>query len=108
TFQTDVELKLRQAGIKVLNNDERLRTPGMPYLYVNINPLHQRPGEMGSYSIRIEVTQNATLERNGEFVVVPTWSDSAAGTGDVSNTRSSVKDLVDEFLNAWLSVNPKK
>ena len=45
TIQTDVELKLRLAGIKVLTAEERLNTPGCQYLYVQIlsaSPFKQR------------------------------------------------------------------
>jgi hypothetical protein len=36
TLTTDVELRLRQAGIVVLSRAERVRAPGSPYLYVNV------------------------------------------------------------------------
>lgn len=37
SIQTDVELKLRLAGIKVLTEEECLKEPGCPWLYVYIN-----------------------------------------------------------------------
>src|SRR5690349_16556496 len=43
-IRTDVELKLRQAGITVLTRPEWLSTAAAPYLYVNVqaikNPTH--------------------------------------------------------------------
>src|SRR5690349_8518843 len=38
-IQTDVELKLRLAGIKVLTQKENLAMPGYPCLYVRATPL---------------------------------------------------------------------
>jgi hypothetical protein len=36
-LQLEVESKLRMAGIKVLTREEVFRTPGEPYLYINVN-----------------------------------------------------------------------
>jgi hypothetical protein len=36
-IETDVELRLRKAGIRVLTEEERQGTPGAPYLYINVN-----------------------------------------------------------------------
>jgi hypothetical protein len=43
-LQTDVELKLRQAGIPVLTEGDASRTPGVPYLYVTVNTLQLSSG----------------------------------------------------------------
>jgi hypothetical protein len=37
SIQTDVELKLRLAGIRVVTQKEDLQLPGMPTLYVGVN-----------------------------------------------------------------------
>lgn len=68
-IQTDVELKLRLAGIRIMTKEEFLKSSS-PYLYINV----------------------------GGVMVNPTYQ----------TIRSSVKDKVDNFLNDWLSVNPKK
>jgi hypothetical protein len=36
-LQTDVELKLRQAGIPVLTGEETFRAPGSPFLYLVVS-----------------------------------------------------------------------
>src|SRR5437867_2429316 len=36
-LQTDVELRLRHGGIRVLTQAERFRIPGEPSLYINVN-----------------------------------------------------------------------
>jgi hypothetical protein len=112
TLQTDVELKLRLAGIKVLTREESIRVPGSPSLYVNLNFINAANG-LGVYSIEVELKQNALLERDKTVLALraTTWSTGYLGTAPrdtVSPVRSALGDLVDRFLNAYLSVNPKK
>ena len=110
TFQTDVELKLRMAGIKVLSEEETLGTAGRPWLYVRVNSLHEKPDTMDAYSIIVGLAQSALLERDlslGSFST-STWSTDSVGHGGISDIRSGLKDAMDVFINAWLSVNPKK
>src|ERR1043165_115900 len=59
---TEVELRLRRAGIKILSPQEASRVPGMPMLYLNLSAI--KAGE-GLYvlSLRIELEQFVRLER---------------------------------------------
>ena len=108
TFQTDVELKLRLAGIQVLTQQESLATPGSPYLYLNVNALHDQHGEIAAYGTRLHLWQGVRLIREPSITAfASTWSVSGVGYGKLSNVRNAVKDRVDQFINAWLSVNPK-
>ncbi len=109
--QTDVEVKLRLAGIKVLTDSDLLKTPGGPSLYVNLNVLTSRSGQC-AFSSRVELQQGASLVRNGEVLpAAVTWSTGGVGmvgrSSAVEFIRNDVKDHVDEFVNAYLSVNPK-
>ena len=52
TMQTDVELRLRQVGIRVLTGTEQLLAPGRPYLYLRVSTLKDREG---FYAIAIEL-----------------------------------------------------
>ena len=79
---------------------------GGTLLYVRVTLTDDASAE----EVHIALKQDATLERNGQFVCcVTTWD-----TGGViarptaQGIRDRVKDTVDEFLNDWLSVNPKK
>ena len=109
TFQTDMELKFRMAGIKVLSKEERSATPGNPYLYVAVSTLAKDPGGIDPYWIRLEFNQDVRLSRDASvFLPAATWAVSGTGNGDVQDARNSAKDLVDQFINAWLSVNPKE
>lgn len=112
-IQTDVELKLRLAGIKVPTEEEHLHQPGTPYLYINANVHlgHENSG-LAYYAIDCELEQDVTLTRDESIsTVATTWETGKAGvvgTSNLQRIRDSVKDLVEEFINAYLSVNPKK
>ncbi len=108
TFQTDVELKLRLAGIKVQTQKEWFATPGTPYLYLNVISFHEQRGENAAFNISLELKEQVSLVRNpATRVFATTWSDGKLGYGDLQYARDSVKDVVDQFINAWLSVNPQ-
>jgi hypothetical protein len=106
TIQTDVELKLRLAGIRVVTPEEGYKLPGSPYVYVILT---LTPNANAAY-INVQLVQNVLLERNGEHVYgVPTWDTGYIMPVPTSQRiRDTIKDKVDVFLNAWLSVNPKK
>ena len=108
TFQTDMELKLRLAGIKVLTEEEAFATLGSPYLYLNVNPLSPRErGPNFPYSINLEFKQEIRLVRDPNINLhgATTWSTRGVGYGDIPHIREHVKDDMDIFINAWLSVN---
>ena len=109
TFQTDVELKLRMAGIKVTEDLD------FPRLYLNVNALHQERGKSHAYSISLELHQRVLLqsqlrsdsEESSKGPLLATiWSTGSLGFGAVAAARAAVKDLVDMFVNDWLAVNP--
>lgn len=106
TIQTDVELKLRLAGMRVASQQEGEKLSGSPHLYVQINLTDSAQAA----SIDVELDQNATLELNGQFApAVATWSKGILiASPTAQGIRDGVKDRIDQFLNAWLSVNPKK
>jgi hypothetical protein len=105
-IQTDVEQKLRQGGVRVVTPEEAHRLPGRPHLYVNVNLTDNGRAA----SIDLELDQDVRLERNGQTVPsVATWVDDAliAPNTTGQHIRDVIKNLVDHFLNAWLSFNPK-
>jgi hypothetical protein len=108
-IQTDVELRLRMAGIKVLTEKQMFVTPGMPSLDVNLNT-HKRQ-ETYSVALSISLSQMVNLSRDPQISVnATTWRDAEVGTvgsAHLNQVRDKIKDYVDKFINAWLSVNPK-
>jgi len=109
-IRSDVDAKLRGAGIKVMPREAWFEAPGSPYLYVNANVLKLRETGEYLYSIRIAFKQNVYLVRDAvEVLGATTWS---AGniigiTGKVNKIRDSIKNRVDEFINAYLSMNQR-
>ncbi len=110
-IRTDVESKLRQAGIRVLAENEGLSTPGSPVLYVNANTLKNDDG-LYAYSIVVQLMQGVTLRRDSSISGrAVTWSNGGVGTvgqNTLRKIREDVCDHVDQFINAYLSVNPKE
>jgi hypothetical protein len=106
SIQTDVELKLRLAGMRIVTEQESHKAPGGPVLYVQVGMTNNGLASFTDVALR----QDVTLQRNGmPAVFVATWNASViAMNQDDKEIRNTVKDLVDQFLNAWLSVNPKK
>jgi len=66
SIQTDVELKLRLAGMTVVTLEESNSLPGRPYLYVFVN-VTARPG---AARIDVSLHQDARLERDGQRVTL--------------------------------------
>lgn len=108
-FQTDVELKLRMAGIRVLTEAEQFDAPGMPSLLVQVAGLHTKPGEKATFVSRVQLLEAVRLVRDPSVsTIAETWSSEWLGRGDVPHIRERIKDHTDQFINAWLSVNPKE
>ena len=112
-LQTDTELQLRQYGIKVLTEKERLSTPGGPCLYINVNVLIEEDLPLVAAAIRIELQEYVLLLREPKRICfgASIWSrDKLVRVGllKIKELKESVKDLVNEFINDYLSANPKE
>jgi len=116
-LRTDVELKLRQAGIRVLTKEEVTHTLGLPFLFVSVNTLQpQGSSHSGLYAfaVNVELIQTICLGRSPSGLTLGrTWN--AAGVfGTVGretlgeSVRNEVRDATDQFINAYLAANPKR
>ncbi|MBI3330423.1 MAG: hypothetical protein HYZ81_27400 [Nitrospinae bacterium] len=109
-LQTDAELRLRKAGIRVLTQEESLATPGGPYLYIRVTGLKDETvtGRPLGYAAFTEVSlhQNVRLARDPAITAVgaQTWNSASriwlVDSAKVRLIRESVADQVDEFINA--------
>ena len=109
-IRTDVELKLRREGITIVDF-ETLNHVDDALLYVEIYIVKSEYLLYG-FSIKTEVYQNVTIPRldNNDNYFASTWSMIFTGLAGENNTvfiRDTIKDIIDQFLNAYLSVNPK-
>ena len=116
-LRTDVEIRLRRAGIRVLTEREAKESPMKPLLLITVKSLKSDPlsklleANIYSFGFFIELRQAASLARMppNEFLVT-TWNDGAIGFATAKNLRvirDGLGDYVDKFANAFLTVNPK-
>src|SRR5690242_12073585 len=109
-IRTDVELKLRQAGIVVLSPEQSSSRGLSAFLYVNIFAFQREV--VYAFYIDLTIIQRVRLIRDPSVAVAGgTWSgQSYMGTvgrdGFADFVRSSVRDRTDEFINAYLAANP--
>jgi hypothetical protein len=103
-LKTDVELRLRKAGIMLtLPNQGATYTP--PLLWVIVS----------SYTIEVQLQQTAMLVRDLSAETyyqwhAITWERGVQGTISLyspHDIRDRVGDLVDEFINDYLNANPR-
>jgi predicted secreted protein len=111
-LQADTELKLRQNGIKVFSEQERLQTPEMPQLYINVNVVVREEIEFSAANTHVAFKQVVLLKRDPtNACVATTWEAggvSMGETADLKGVREDVKALVDQFINDYLAANPKQ
>jgi hypothetical protein len=105
----DVQLKLRQNGLKVVDNDQA----GGMKLYLNVSCYFLEQRRQFVYSILLGFNQPVVPERQpGTVVLALTWFNGAMGIIPEAELRTGIRektaDLVDSFVNAYLAENPKK
>ncbi len=109
-LQADTEEQLRQAGIEVLAEEQRLTTPGTPYLYVNVNVSMGEETPLAAVSVDIALKQSVVLTRDPVLVcLAPTWRTGTTGRvgyARLADLRGAVKDLVAEFVDDYRAANP--
>jgi hypothetical protein len=95
---SDVELELRSTGMQVVRNLE-------PYLYIDVNV----STDGRAANVIVELDQAVKLVRAPTNPLLTcTWSvEGVIANPSARSIRKAVKDFVDQFLTAWLSVNPK-
>jgi hypothetical protein len=112
TLQTDVELKLRQAGIRVLGENEYPLAPGSPRLYLRVSTFRlELP--LYAFDITLGLYQAVRLLRDPSIVIgAATWETNGrigtVGENKLSTLRERARDEVDKFINAYLAANPQK
>ena len=109
-IRTDVELRLRKAGIRILTEAERVGMPGAPWLSVNVIVYLHPDTRLAAFRIDVSLQQLAFLATDGSRALVSTWSvgeTGIVGRRRLFDLRNDVKDQVDAFVNAYLRVHPR-
>jgi hypothetical protein len=107
TLETDAELTLRMAGIKVLSEEESLQTSGVPDLCLKVNALKCSSGYV--YNIGLSLEEKVTLNRRSIQISAATlriWEQLGIAHR-LSDIRDAVKDLLEEFVKGWQAANQK-
>ena len=104
TLQTEVELRLRLAGLEVKAGRDS-------HLHIRVQPLQLQTTDHCAYSVKVELNQAASLTRDSTiFLPMRTWHTELIGVVQTKKLneaiQDAVSDLMDQFVNAYLSVNP--
>lgn len=107
-IQTDVELRLRQNGIKVDSADEVINKPGKPLLNVMVSVSIAESKAFAVTGVGIELEQVVVLQRNPSIVTfAPTYRTrqefNMYSVNQLASLRNDVRDLVDQFSNDYLA-----
>jgi len=107
-LQASVELRLRRAGIKVVELDGKA---GVPYLYVNLNAIRHQNLPVIACAIEVRCNEKAMLVRDPSIATFfSTWHNGTIATVGEANARQledSVLGIVDVFANDLLAANQK-
>jgi hypothetical protein len=113
-IKTDVELRLRKAGVGVLTAEERFKTPGAPYLYVTVTIYMLAttgPYSRGCAFSHLEGLYEIVTLANGFKTDGAIWSTAGVGAVDIDEMETYIRrlvgDRVDGFINDYLEANPK-
>ena len=105
--RTDVELRLRSAGLRVISPEEakEIALKDNTFLYINVAATS---GGLAA-TVLAQFGQAAHLLRNCLPIGTAfTWTDlSTLLDPSLDSVRSEIKDLVDKFLYEWLKQNPR-
>lgn len=114
-LQTDVEIKLRQAGIHVLTEEDWRRETsagGGAWLELYVGAVkNNETGLFYAVSVNLKLMQPVHLLRNQALkTFATTWSTGSVGIFGMEKLptiRQEVVDKVAEFINGFLIANPK-
>jgi hypothetical protein len=105
-LQTDVELRLRQAGITV--------GPTLTgHLYVNVDTAKSGQGQTYAYNVAVQYMQQVVLARDPKAppIFATTWETggvSMIAASRLGEVRQDVANYVDQFIKAYREQNPKQ
>ena len=109
-FEAAVSLKLIEAEVGVLTQDEMLRNPALPELRATVE-CASAPGGATAYTLGLRVQQAAQMLRDTQ-VTLPeavTWWTTRLGIAEGSSTKSTIEaaltEQVTEFATAWTEAN---
>jgi hypothetical protein len=119
-IRTDAELKVRREGLTILDQAQHTASLGGPmlsvwasYIRVSTPELDKYLGGLYVYTAGVSILQDVRLERDTEIrsMMANTWGTSmvgkVAGNEFQKTVRGNLDDMMNKFINAYLSVNPE-
>jgi hypothetical protein len=111
-LQRDIEVRLGQAGLRVLTISEIANSPGAPYLYVAVYPITAPSVNSSAYAIGLALKQLVHLSRNPTTEFFATTWEGAAPPGSLSaprvlDIRTRILDAVGRFIIDYQAMNLK-
>lgn len=108
-IRTDVELRLRKAGVVVVD-DLPKSNRHLTIMAACVKRAYEGTS-VYAYDVTVSFDQPAITVSNNVLAVLSTWSVGSVGLAGSSNmsrfVRETIGNFVDEYINAYLSVNPK-
>ena len=107
-IKSDVELKLQEAGIKILSDKEWRNAEGHPQLYVQVTASKvQDNWKFYTFAVNIQLLQDVYIIRKNqtELHQASTWLNMLSGHGYFGDIRLRIKELVESFSTDFLSAN---
>lgn len=108
----DVEMRLRKAGIRVLNPEEVLRVPGTPHLTLKVTTHADQEHLFYAFGVELVLVQDVVLLRDAKIVGRgTTWSTGIVGLVGIQSLRDirfHVWEKVDQFANDYGAANQKR
>jgi hypothetical protein len=104
-LQADVETKMREANITVVQQIER----GRPAVYLYVQVIRPEKINRLFYSVSLSLLQNVILERDQEVRTnTDTWVARMLGmSSGVEAIRSDIRSLLDQFIEDYRKANQK-
>ena len=104
-IEADIDRRLRGAGIRVVGT-----TPRLPCLFVSVSVLKHKDGSW-IYEASVSLNQSVTIAANNSPYMASTWSTSilafASGSDAPRLVRTDIETLTEQFVGAYISVNPQ-
>lgn len=108
-IQTKVEDELKEAGIKVFDEDDWKADDAHPYLYLRVNSMQSDDGKFFAFSLDVELHQDVNIPRDNSIEsLASTWETGSFGLLETENAKhlyGNIKKQVGEFIDDFNAQN---
>lgn len=109
TLLADVEEILRTAGVTLLSEEDVRRTPGIPWLQLQVSTSKTDKKNQYSWSLQLLLLQRACLERDPSICEsMRTWEVTRSGTVGAykqKSIRDDLRAMTAQFATAYRTAN---